>query len=181
MDIVNVGYDSTNYYLLGESDGTLPKMLNACKRKDVALEQIEYLLVTHYHPDHAGLVQELKRAGARLILLENQRAAVAPMAKHMKPEQHYTEIDLRDNIDLSLAQSRDFLKKIGIVGKIIATPGHSDDSVSLVLDEGLAFTGDLGPDLNGSPDDETHKSWQRIRALGVKTVYPAHGPPRHLE
>lgn len=190
MNIVNVGYDSTNYYLLPETSGylmvdagwpgTLPKLLNACKRKGVALAQVRHVLVTHFHPDHAGLVQELKAAGARLLLMEIQREAVAPMARHMKPEQHYTEIDLHDNIDLSLADSRDFLKKIGLNGEIIATPGHSDDSVSLILDEGLAFTGDLGLDLNPEPEDVTHQSWQRIRALGVETIYPAHGPVRPI-
>jgi len=190
MNIVNVGYDSTNYYLLDAQGGylmvdagwpnTLPKLVNACKRKGVALAQIKTVLVTHYHPDHAGLVQELKSAGARLLLLDEQRAAIAPMGRFMKSEQHYVEIELEGNIELRVPESRGFLKKIGISGEIIFTPGHSDDSVTLVLDEGEAFTGDLGPLLDGGPDDETRRSWERIRALGAKTIYPGHGPVRPL-
>jgi ribonuclease/clavin/mitogillin len=190
MNIVNIGYDSTNYYLLAlDKDylmvdagwpGTLPKLLNACKRKGVILDQIKYLLITHYHPDHAGLVQELKGANARLILLDIQRAAIAPMGQFMKTEQHYVEIDLSDNINLSIADSRSFLGKLGLQGAIIATPGHSDDSVTLVLDEGLAFTGDLGPSRSEDPEDATRKSWERIRALGARTVYPGHGPQRQI-
>lgn len=34
-----------------------------------------------------------------------------------------------------------------VYGEILWTPGHSDDSVSLVLDSGIAFTGDLQPPL----------------------------------
>ena len=60
-----MGYDSANYYLLGDGakrllidvgwPGTLPKLLVALKRKGVALKEVSALLVTHYHPDHAGL------------------------------------------------------------------------------------------------------------------------------
>src|SRR5215213_2216784 len=69
MNILNVGYDSTNYYLVGPSNtrllvdigwsNTLPKFLSVLKRYDVPLKSIRYLLATHYHPDHAGLAQEL--------------------------------------------------------------------------------------------------------------------------
>jgi glyoxylase-like metal-dependent hydrolase (beta-lactamase superfamily II) len=116
MNILNVGYDSTNYYLLGSNPpllvdagwpGTLPKFLNVLKRKGVSLQAIKYLLVTHYHPDHAGLAQELKREGLKLIVLENQRAAIPALGKYIKPEQHYVEISLHDNLDLNLDKSRD--------------------------------------------------------------------------
>ena len=49
-----------------------------------------------------------------------------------------------DASDLVLRGSnRADLYGVGIQGEIIETPGHSDDSVSLVLDSGLAFIGDL--------------------------------------
>ena len=40
-----------------------------------------------------------------------------------------------------------FLKDLGIDGKIIYTPVHSEDSISIILDEGIALVGDLY-DLN---------------------------------
>jgi ribonuclease/clavin/mitogillin len=43
--------------------GTLPQLLHALKRTGMALPEITHLLVTHYHPDHAGLAQELKERG----------------------------------------------------------------------------------------------------------------------
>ena len=191
MNIVNVGYDSTNYYLLGDRNrllvdigfpGSLPKLVNACKRKSVAFTEIKYLLVTHYHPDHGGLAQELKQKGIRLVVLQNQLAWIPLMAGTMKPAQHYQEIDLRDNLVLEYEQSRKFLLGLGVSGEIIHTPGHSEDSLSLVLDEGLAFTGDLHlPGMADDPQGQIRQSWEKLNALGVKVVYPGHGPQFQLE
>ncbi len=104
------------------------------------------------------------------------------MRRHTKPEDHYTEISMQGNIVLTEATSRDFLKRIGIDGEIIATPGHSDDSVTLILDEGAAFTGDLTNPalLPDDPTDLARQSWERILAKGATTVYPAHGPVWHF-
>lgn len=193
MNIVNVGYDSTNYYVIADAKprllvdvgwpGTLPKLQGACKRLGVQLSNLQYFLITHYHPDHAGLAQELKRLGLKLIVMENQPTFIAPLKAMMKPENHYVEIDLTDNLALSFADSRAFLSKIGLQGEIIPTPGHSDDSVTLILDEGAAFTGDLTPPLMVSEENQevVQQSWAKIRALGAKTLYPGHGPSVKLK
>jgi glyoxylase-like metal-dependent hydrolase (beta-lactamase superfamily II) len=76
---------------------------------------------------------------------------------------------------LAFKDSRAFLKTLGIDGEIIPTPSHGPDHVTLVLDEGIAFTGDLPPENASSPDSEAFRDWQRLRALGVKRLYPAHG------
>jgi endoribonuclease LACTB2 len=192
MNVVNVGYASTNYYVLADSTpkllidvgwpGTLPKLQYQCKRMGIALEAVKHLLITHYHPDHAGLAQELKRTGMKLILLENQRSAVPVLRTYMKPQNNYVEIDLADNISLNLSASRAFLASLGIEGEIISTPGHSDDSITLILDEGAAFTGDLTHPLMASEDsmEIIQASWAKIRAYGVHTVYPGHGPVWHI-
>jgi glyoxylase-like metal-dependent hydrolase (beta-lactamase superfamily II) len=192
MNIVNVGYDSTNYYLLGTTtnrllvdigwSNTLPKLLAVLKRKDISLQDIGYLLVTHYHPDHAGLAQEVKAKGIRLIVLEQQLAAIPVLKSYMKPINRYVEITLHDNLQLAVGESREFLKRIGITGDIIATPGHSVDSVSLVLDEGIAFTGDLPPPgfVEASASAILQQSWESLRALHVHTIYPGHGPARPM-
>jgi glyoxylase-like metal-dependent hydrolase (beta-lactamase superfamily II) len=55
--------------------------------------------------------------------------------------------------------------------------------VSLVLDDGTAFTGDLPHPLmlSGDPDDPAEQSWAKLRAQGVKSVYPGHGPVLKLD
>jgi ribonuclease/clavin/mitogillin len=140
----------------------------------INLADLKHFLITHYHPDHAGLAQELKRTGCKLILVDLQEASVPTLRTWMKPENHYVEIDLKDAIRITLADSRTFLKSLGVQGEIIHTPGHSDDSVTLVLDEGAAFVGDfLRPEVS---EDEVLEIWQHMRDLGVKRVYPGHGP-----
>jgi glyoxylase-like metal-dependent hydrolase (beta-lactamase superfamily II) len=145
----------------------------------VQLEAIPFFLATHYHPDHAGLAEELQKAGVRLVLVEGQAAAVAGMKKYMKPEQRYVEPDLNAAVRLSFANSRNWLGSLGLAGELVPTPGHSDDSVSVVLDSGEAFTGDLTRE--SMTDDETvAASWARLREKGMRRVYPGHGPEQGL-
>jgi glyoxylase-like metal-dependent hydrolase (beta-lactamase superfamily II) len=192
VNIVNVGYHATNYYVLADSSprllidagwpGSFPEMQHASNRKGIRLADIQYQLVTHYHPDHAGLAQELKRLGVKLIVIETQVAAIPLLRDHVKPQDNFTDIMPEGNIVLSVDESRAFLEGIGIAGEIVSTPGHSDDSVTLILDEGIAFTGDLTSPLSvpENPEDLSYQSWQRIRAKGVSIVYPGHGPPWYL-
>jgi endoribonuclease LACTB2 len=193
VNIVNVGYDSTNYYVLADRrprllvdagwPGTLSKLQHQCKRMNIRLEDIPYVMVTHFHPDHAGLVQEIKRLGSKFILVEHQMPFAPMMENYLKPEQHYTNLDLTDNVVITIQESRTFLAQLGIAGEIITTPGHSDDSVTLVLDQGVAFIGDFALPVT---EDETlldilYQEWEHICRLGVKTIYPGHGPAWNLD
>jgi ribonuclease/clavin/mitogillin len=186
-NIVNVGYDSTNYYLLSASPGTkllvdcgwpgtMGKLKNQLRRKGIDFNEVKYLLVTHYHPDHAGLTQELRNTGVQLLLVDAQVPFVQRLKNYMKPDSGYVEIEVGGTHVLRAEDSRGFLEHIGIEGEIIATPGHSPDSVTLILDEGIAFTGDLPHQLL-LPDDDTicRESWSRIFGHGVTQLYPAHG------
>jgi glyoxylase-like metal-dependent hydrolase (beta-lactamase superfamily II) len=190
VNIVNVGYDSTNYYVIGSGrnrllvdvgwPGTLGKLLANLKRKGIAIEEIRFLLATHYHPDHAGLVQEVKQQGVRLMVVEGQGDFIAGLKQWMKPAMHYVDIDLRDNTTVTLAESRAFLAKLDIAGEIVHTPGNSDDSVTLILDSGDAFTGDLQSVSRADENDlaTVTASWEKIRAMHAKTIHPGHGPSR---
>jgi ribonuclease/clavin/mitogillin len=192
MNIVNVGYDSTNYYVIGNGKkrllvdvgwpGTLGKLQANLKRKGIAIEEIPYLLATHYHPDHAGLVQEVKAKGVRLMVMEGQDNAIPALKQWMKPEMNFQEIDLRDNTAVTLAESRGFLAKLDIAGEIVHTPGHSGDSVTLVLDSGDAFTGDLQSESRADENSiaAVQKSWATIRAMHARMIHPGHGPSRPM-
>ena len=186
MNIVNVGYQSTNYYAIDLKNGkllvdcgwpgTLPQFIKVLQRKSIALNEFKYLLVTHFHPDHAGLVQDLKNQGMKLILPECQKDFITPFAEHFKGKSFsYIEIRQDDNVDLKLEDSRKFLQTIGLSGEIIHTPGHSDDSVALILDEGFAFTGDLHPSFMNIDDVTTRESWDKIYQHKISRIFPGHG------
>jgi endoribonuclease LACTB2 len=193
INLVNVGYDSTNYLVLvpeqGTSllidcgwPGTLGKLKGQMERKGLRLHDIGLLLITHSDPDHAGLTQELRNEGLNLVLMETQKDHVGRMARYMKPGMPFVPVVVDGAEVLRFSDSRDFLLKNGIAGRIIATPGHSPDSISLVLDDGKAFIGDLPHPLLLSQEDKISQgSWNKIRELGVELVYPAHGPVWNLK
>jgi glyoxylase-like metal-dependent hydrolase (beta-lactamase superfamily II) len=190
MNIVNVGYDSTNYYLLDPKGGkllidcgwpgTLPKLIAQLRRKGISISEIKYLLATHFHPDHAGIAQELKNLGIQLILLESQLDALAPFNESFKGQGlPFAAITRDNNLVLKFQDSRKFLGGIGIEGEILPTPGHSDDSVTLILDAGFAFTGDLHPLFMASEEDHvTRESWDKIYQHKITKIFPAHGNMR---
>ena len=115
-------------------------------------------------------------------LLDVQVPAIPLMKRFMKPQDHYTDIAVHDNVTCSIPESRSLLATIGIAGEIVHTPGHSDDSVSLLLDDGSVFTGDLTlPSLAEDRDRPTVvESWRLLRARGALVVYPGHGPARPI-
>lgn len=193
ITIINVGYLSTNYWVVSAGrnrllvdlgyPGTMGTLRARLKQMDVSLHEIRYALATHYHIDHAGLAQELKLAGVNLIVLENQVAFIPLMKQFTKPQDHYLEISPDGNLAIPFAASRQLLAKIGIPGEILPTPGHSDDSVSLLLDDGSVFIGDLTP-LEfawGETAGLVRSSWELLKQHGARRVYPGHGEVRWIE
>jgi glyoxylase-like metal-dependent hydrolase (beta-lactamase superfamily II) len=190
--IVNVGYRSTNFWVVstGRSrllidlgwPGMVGMLLAQLERMNVPLKEVTHGLATHYHMDHAGAAQDLKNRGMRLIVTPEQVAFIEPMKANMKDFDGYTKITLHDNLLLPCVESRTLLKSLGFDGEIVHTPGHSDDSVSLVLDTGACFTGDLThPDFATEETAElVGRSWQRLRDLGATTVHAGHGPVRPI-
>jgi ribonuclease/clavin/mitogillin len=192
LSIVNVGYLSTNYWVIsaGRSrilvdlgyPGTMGTLKARLNQMDIPLKEIRYALATHYHIDHAGLAQELKLAGVSLLVLDVQVAAIPLMKQFTKPRDHYVDISLDGNGIISAAESRALLAQIGIPGEVLHTPGHSEDSVSLLLDDGSVFTGDLTPyELAwGEAAETVRASWQLLKDRGARTIYPGHGNIRLL-
>jgi ribonuclease/clavin/mitogillin len=188
--VVNLGYRSTNYWLIGGGErrllvdlgwpGSLGAMRAALARSGVAPEAVAFGLATHYHLDHAGLGEELKQFGMRLIVVDIQRAAIAAMRAHIKPQDHYVEISGAGNRVISAAAGRALLAEIGLAGEILPTPGHSADSVSVLLDDGAVFTGDLPAESMATEAElpQVTASWRLLRERGARRWYPAHGPVR---
>jgi glyoxylase-like metal-dependent hydrolase (beta-lactamase superfamily II) len=185
---------STHYYLIELEQGwlmvdtgwagELGALKSQLRRAGIGLGQIRNLIVTHLHPDHAGLTQEIKRAsGARMLILEVQIPFLKQLETFYAGKGIYVPIQI-DPGDLVLKSSnRAELERIGVRGEIVETPGHSDDSVSLVLDSGAAFTGDLHlPEFMVAEARQTARaSWTKLLSLNVQTVYPGHGEPFPVE
>ncbi|SDE91136.1 Glyoxylase, beta-lactamase superfamily II [Thermus arciformis] len=191
VPVLHVGYRSTNYWLVGHGEnrllvdlgwpGTLGALRVALRRAGVSLEAVRYGMATHYHVDHAGLAQELKKFGMTLLVMETQVEAIPLMKRFTKPWDRYREIRAEGNQVLGFGESRAFLEALGIPGEILPTPGHTEHCVSLLLDDGRAFTGDLPPEEAAWDNPVALQSWSLLRARGARWVYPGHGPVRPLE
>lgn len=191
VTIVNVGYRSTNYWVVSAGTsrllvdigwpGTLGTMKANLKRMGVPLREIRYALATHYHIDHAGLAEELKREGVPLLVIDLQVSAIPLMKNWTKPQDAYVEITPDGNVVISCEQSRRLLDGIGIAGEILHTPGHSEHCVSLLLDDGSVFTGDLPPEAHAFDNPVALATWRLLHEKGATRIYPAHGPVRAMD
>jgi len=76
----------------------------------------------------------------------------------------------------------DDLAEYGFDARVLHIPGHSKGSIAILTAGGALFSGDLllykdGPVLNSIIDDRAaaQTSFERLKGLGAKTVYPGHG------
>ena len=164
--------------------GTMPAFYKAIKNASIGLTDIKYVIATHYHPDHMGLIGQLIEQGAKLLLVDLQKSSVHFSDKIFEKDKlPFSVINEADAEIISCEKSRKFLSSIGISGEIIHTPSHSEDSISLILDNGSCFVGDLEPleYLEAYDSNPTLKNdWNRIMSYRPNMVYFAHRPEKKL-
>lgn len=178
-------------------------LLHALRAQSLQPEDVKLVVLTHGHWDHVGSAAEIKAAtGAKLAM---HRAEVPWLQNSLKPlspgvtvwgkvlaAMHRPFMPLIDvpaaSVDIVLDDHPYPLQEYGIPGQIIHSPGHSPGSVSLLLDSGEAFVGDLAMNrlpLRLSPGlpifaddrDAVRASWKKLLERGAEVIYPAHGNP----
>lgn len=165
--------------------GTFMKMCKALGEQGIKLQDIKYLLVSHFHPDHMGIAGELAKQGVTVVVMESQKEFVHTSDHIFERDQRFDYVPVNDEKTrlVTFEDSRDFLLELGIKGSIIPTPGHSDDSITLVLDSGDIFVGDLYPlyELEAHEEPEVQESWKRILAMKPKRIFYGHAKTAVLE
>ena len=187
--ITKLKYGNTNTFLIRGTSGnllidtdyagTLPAFYRAIKEQGIRVSDMDYILATHYHPDHMGLVSELMKQGVKLLLMDTQRPFVHFSDDIFARDKrlHYEPISEDTATVICFEESRAFLGNLGICGEIVATPSHSEDSISLILDNGECFVGDLEPMeyLDAYEQKEKLKrDWELIMGHAPKVIYYAH-------
>ena len=192
--MVVLRYGNTNsYFLSGKSGGllidtdyagTLPAFYKALKQHGIRTDDIGYVLATHYHPDHMGLIGQLAQQGAKLLLAECQKDFVHSSDYIFNRDKlPFVPIEEKNAIVTSCRESRDFLLSLGIHGEIISTPSHSEDSISVILDDGTCIAGDLEPPeyIDAYEDNPAlKKDWEHILYYNPKRICYAHRPEQNL-
>ena len=155
---------SNAYLLLGErpvlvdagAPGDLKRILAALKAVSLEPKDLALIFLTHGHSNHVGCAAELKRRGAPQIALHAGDAPLARSGRNgilaaqdtlgrvLRPfmneefEPFDPDLVFRDGFSL---------EPYGVKGKVLATPGHTTGSASVVLASGEAIIGDV---LRGS-------------------------------
>jgi glyoxylase-like metal-dependent hydrolase (beta-lactamase superfamily II) len=158
------GAISNCYLLLGDrpvlvdtgAPGDLKRILAALQANGIEPKQLALILLTHGHSDHAGCAAELRRRSGAQIALHSGDAALAragdngvlaaqdTMGRIVRPfvneqfEAFEPDQLFRDGFSL---------EPHGVKGRVLATPGHTMGSASVVLGSGEAIIGDV---LRGS-------------------------------
>ena len=159
---INLGFVKA-FLIKGEKyilvDTGVPKSFETIKRymtdNGINPKDISAVIITHNHLDHTGSISKIKElTGAPVLIHKSEdmflsKGVTTPVQirslfpkllikfmKNPKIEPFHADIIIKDNdiIDLN---------PYGAAGKIIYTPGHTDGSISVLLDSGHAVVGDL--------------------------------------
>ena len=176
IDSMELGIYFVNCYLIREADarscvvvdpgGNANKVLKYLDENGLTLEAI---LLTHGHFDHVGAVKDLaEKTGCRVYLhaddlLLPEKFTAGPLYY----THHYDEGDV--------------LELAGLTIRVLHTPGHTEGSVCLLIDDVLIsgdtlFSHSCGrTDLPGGDPDAIMQSLARLKALaGDYRVLPGH-------
>lgn len=192
--VIELRYSNTNTYLIRGTNGSIlfdtgwagsfPKFVRALGEAGATMQEIRYLFISHFHPDHMGIAQEIAGCGVRIVAADVQRAHIHDADGVFAKEGNrlYLPIADEDVLVISCGESRQLLGECGIAGEVAHTPGHSEDSISLCLDEGALFVGDLNPlyELELHRGTQIGDSWDKLLAKNPVKVYYGHAKAAEL-
>lgn len=214
FNIIKVGV--TNCYLLKSDSGAVLVDTGYKGKAKIILDflftnrinpkSIKLIILTHAHYDHIGNVSEIKESSGAKILLHKDDLKLLKSgltdSQSTKPLNMWgkfllskvSSIDTKFNTfkpDIIIDSEYD-LSEYGIKGRIVPTPGHSDGSISIILNSKKALIGDLamnGPPLRlgagepifGENIDQIYQSWKKLIEAGVTDLYPSHGSPFNIK
>ena len=114
---------------------------------------------------------------------------LAPLiCTHVQAWRYLAKDNPETDVDIGITEKGFSLSAYGIPGRVISTPGHTEGSVSVLLESGEAFVGDLAMNkvpLRFTPGlpifaEDIHRvkaSWKKLMKMGAETIYPGHGKP----
>lgn len=152
-----IGDEETKEAAVIDPSGEVEKIMKLATENEL---RIKYIINTHSHADHTAGNNELaSKTGAKILLHKKARIK--------------KDIDLSDGDTITIGN-----KKI----EVIYTPGHSPDSICLLLENKLLtgdtlFVGECGrTDIPGGSSEDLYDSlFKKIKKLSDKLeIYPGH-------
>lgn len=205
-----VSLDNGGYVLIDTGyAGNYPAFRKRLKKTGVSPGEIKYVFLTHAHDDHDGFLNEvLAITDAPVILhpkavdglLRGQNSFEGGCSSRLawlfcqilalfgKGEHKYPPLR-KEYLDRLVTIGSPAFRALSLPFEVIATPGHTADHISLLMD-GILFCGDAA--MNNFPSvkrtiiwiedlEQYKRSWEKMIALHPKMVFPAHGKPFPVE
>jgi glyoxylase-like metal-dependent hydrolase (beta-lactamase superfamily II) len=188
-------------------DSGVPKkakdFIKALEKISIKPDEIQLIVLTHGHWDHVGSARKIKEiTGAKVAIHQHEKGWAENSTMEIPPGVNFLgrifSVVIKiifplihvpsTQVDLELSEEDFSLESYGIPGRVVFTPGHTSGSVSVLLDTGDVFVGDLamnkfplrinhGLPILAEDLDRVKKSWKMLLDRGIKTIYPAHGKP----
>ena len=184
--------------------GSSKTILEAMNKAGIGSKDLELIIITHGHSDHMGSSDALRKATGAKTLIHKLDSEVIRTGKN--PEMHpgntigkvFTHFLGKTVKNFTpyepeiIFENEMSLKEYGFEGKLIETPGHTKGSISVALDDGNIFIGDLingGMLGKGKPKfpmfavslEKTKDSIRKVLVLSPKMLYCGHGGPFSFE
>ncbi|HOU03629.1 MAG TPA: MBL fold metallo-hydrolase [Bacteroidales bacterium] len=183
--------------LIDTSAGFMWKTLE--KRLDkLGIEQISLLILTHSHFDHAANAARIKEKYKAQVIIHKSEAKYLATGDNILPTGTNTVTKFivstfaKKFQSFALYQSCNYdctvddvfnLSIFGFNAYLIHTPGHTQGSVSLIIDDEIALVGDtmfgifrwtVFPPF-ASDQDQLLKSWDKLLNTKCRIFIPSHG------
>ncbi|AOY75800.1 MBL fold metallo-hydrolase [Clostridium formicaceticum] len=185
-----VGMNETNCYIIYDKNTLEALIIDPGDEEKVLIQYIDKhalklqgILLTHYHYDHIGGVEGLKRKYGCPIYAHKKEAEGL-----QKPEMNRSSIGGRTAVSIKPDKTLidgDMISIGTIILQVIHTPGHTPGGICLkIKDSSIIFTGDtifsddLGrTDLEGGSEESLKKSIvNKVSKWSDDTmIYPGHG------
>jgi hydroxyacylglutathione hydrolase len=172
------------------------KLLNNLNKNNI--KNIDYLILTHSHYDHAGNAAMLRKEFGTKVIINKNEVSFLEKGENIVPQgtiiltrmlvktlgQVYLSRAKYEPCIPDIITDEYFnLNNIGINGYLIHTPGHSPGSQSVIIDDEIALVGDamfgifpgsvFPPFADNTAD--LIKSWAKLLDTKCNEFHPSHG------
>lgn len=176
-----------NFLVDAGTKGTGKKILKYLRERRA---NIDYILITHYHPDHIGGLKEISDAFTCNIIVSAGDAPVVTGKQKMQPANSFLSKMVAAMMRVQPVKNVTLTDDFMIDGLVyVMTPGHTPGSMSYYLEsEGVLFVGDAVVNSGGvlkinrafTKDLEAaEKSKEIIMKHPAKIILSGHGEPYH--